>query len=223
MTGDIPTQNSLLVINAILAENPKVVIDMGIIDNIISIIVVGSSSNQPSVADTSIIAAGKILLTEMHHQEQIVSRLVEALAADIREPATLAGETKRLALTVFRIVGKKYPYILEPHLSTIVPSMILCANDRNNPVKYAAERALLYSLQLLDGEYMMQKFLSTIDAQTAKSVTDIHKRTLSKLVPQEQQRLRQVSTGDEVDEEMDEEQEIWVVGSSGTFDNDEQE
>ncbi|CAG8528557.1 17533_t:CDS:10, partial [Acaulospora morrowiae] len=213
ITGGPSTQSSLLIINAILAENPKVFIDLEITDDIITIIV-------PSIADTSIIAAGKMLLTEMYHNEQVVSRLVEALVIAIREPATLAGETKRLALTVFRTVGRKYPQILGPHHSAIIPSMILCTNDRNNPVKLAAEQALLYVLQLLDGESIMQKYISTVDTQAAKSVTDIHRRVLSKLVSQEQQRLQQKNNGDETDEEMEEEQEIWAVGSSGTFKSD---
>lgn len=51
---------------------------------------------------------------------------------------------------------------------------------------------------------------------TAKSITDFHKRALTKLAVQEQQNMEQIQVGDtnEMDEE---EQEIWAVGNIGTF------
>jgi hypothetical protein len=57
-----------------------------------------------------------MLLIDLYHGESTVACLVEALVANIREPATLLGETKRLALTVFRAVGKKFPQV---HRNTI--------------------------------------------------------------------------------------------------------
>ncbi len=52
-----------------------------------------------------------MLLTDLYHEESTVACLIEALATNVREPATLLGETKRLALTIFRAVGKKYPQV----------------------------------------------------------------------------------------------------------------
>ncbi|CAG8669579.1 15139_t:CDS:10, partial [Gigaspora margarita] len=132
-----PTQSSLLAINAILAEAPRIFSDLEIHKEIVNIIYMGSKNNQPSIADNSIIAAGKILLTEHYHEQNTISRLVEALVNDVCEPATLVGETKRLALVVFRVIGRKYP---QPHLSEIVPQIMLCARDRNIPVKLASEQ-----------------------------------------------------------------------------------
>ncbi|CAG8564220.1 8388_t:CDS:10, partial [Diversispora eburnea] len=209
LTGDPPKQSSLLSINAILAEAPKVFVDLNITNDIIDIILVGLTSNHQSISDTSIIIAGKILLTEIYQEQQKIYHLLEPLATNIREPATLVDETKRLALLVIRAIGRKYPDILKSHLSVIVPSMILCAKNKNIPLKLSAERTLLYTLQLLNGESVLQEFLSKTDVSTAKSVADFHKRVLSKLVSQ-------ASEINEM-EELEEEQEIWAVGSVGTF------
>jgi hypothetical protein len=53
-----------------------------------------------------------MLLIDLYHGESTVACLIKALATNIHEPATLLGETKRLALTVFRAVGKKFPQVL---------------------------------------------------------------------------------------------------------------
>ncbi|CAB4435640.1 unnamed protein product [Rhizophagus irregularis] len=216
LAGGSPSQSSLLAINAILAESSRMFYDLENTREVVDIIVKGSANNLPNIADTAIIAAGKMLLIDLYHGESAVACLVEALVANIREPATLLGETKRLALTVFCAVGKKFPQILEPHLSIIIPPMMVCVRDRVVPVKLAAELALVYVLQLLKGETILQQYLSTVDATTAKSITDFHKRVLTKLVVQEQQKMEQIQVGDtnEMDEE---EQEIWAVGNIGTF------
>ncbi|CAG8528815.1 4749_t:CDS:10 [Funneliformis caledonium] len=206
-----PSQSSLMAINAILAESSRMFFDMGNTREIVEIISKGSASNLPHIADTAIMAAGKMLLIDIYHEESTF--LIEALATNVREPATLLGETKRLSLSVFRTVGKKYPQILEPHLSIIIPPMMACARDRVVPVKLAAELALVYVLQLLESEAILQQYLSTVDETTAKSITDFHKRVLTKIVIQEQQKIPVGITGD-MDEE---EQEIWAVGNIGTF------
>ncbi|CAI2178661.1 6583_t:CDS:10, partial [Funneliformis geosporum] len=190
-----PSQSSLMAINAILAESSRMFFDMGNTREIVEII------------SKAIMAAGKMLLIDIYHEESAC--LIEALATNIREPATLLGETKRLSLSVFRTVGKKYPQILKPHLSTIIPPMMACARDRISPVKLAAELALVYVLQLLESETILKVF----DETTAKSITDFHKRVLTKIVMQEQQKI-QVEITDDMDEE---EQEIWAVGNIGTF------
>ena len=53
-----------------------------------------------------------MLLIDLYHEEYTIACLVEALIANVRDPATLLGETKRLALTVFRVVGKNFPQVL---------------------------------------------------------------------------------------------------------------
>lgn len=61
-----------------------------------------------------------MLLIDLYHGESAVACLVEALVANICEPATLLGETKRLALTVFCAVGKKFPQVHRILLISIV-------------------------------------------------------------------------------------------------------
>jgi hypothetical protein len=66
-----------------------------------------------------------MLLIDLYHSESTVACLVEALVVNIREPATLLGETKRLALTVFRAVGKKSPQVYCITLIPIVNDLLL--------------------------------------------------------------------------------------------------
>lgn len=95
-----------------------------------------------------------------------------------------------------------------------------CVRDRNIPVKLTAERALLYTLQLHAGETVYNRYLASVDSSTQKQISDYHRRVLSKLVQQEQQRLSLLHGAP--DEEVEEEDaEVWSVGSIAKFKEDE--
>ncbi|CAG8561777.1 6442_t:CDS:10 [Ambispora gerdemannii] len=206
---------TLLAINAILAESPTTFEDLGLTDNLVDIIINSTKSNQPMISDTAILAAGKMLLTTLYQNEEIIDRLVEALVNDIKEPPTSLADTKRLALTVFRAFARNHSAILEKYLPIIVPPLIISARDRNLSVKLVAEQALVYALQLLDGEAVLQKYLSTTDAQTNKNISEFARYNLTKAIAQEKERLEHSRANHAIDFEqvVDEDSEIWEVGN----------
>ncbi|RUS31239.1 hypothetical protein BC938DRAFT_478212 [Jimgerdemannia flammicorona] len=218
LSADGSSYGSLLAINAIIAEAPSLFSDLGITGDVVGKIIASSTSDKPYIPETAILAAGKLLLTEKYQTEDVTTKLVEGLANQIGQTNVGSGESKRMALVVVRAVGRKYPELLEKHLAILIPPMMSCVRDRNIPVKLTGERALLYTLQLLSGESLLQKYLSTVDSTTAKQITDYHRRILSKLVQQETQRLELLHGG--VDQEAEEEDsEVWSVGNIQMFED----
>lgn len=57
--------------------------------------------------------------------------------------------------------------------------------DRTIPIKLAAERALVYALQIKDGGATLEKYLKKVDAQTARSLGDYARRVLVKVSERE--------------------------------------
>ncbi|CAG8487765.1 9221_t:CDS:10 [Ambispora leptoticha] len=210
---------ALLAINAILAESPTTFEDLGLTDNLVDIIINSTKSNQPVISDTAILAAGKMLLTTLYQNEEIIDRLVEALINDVKEPPTSVADTKRLALTVFRAFARKHSAILEKYLPIVVPPLLISARDRNTSVKLVAEQALVYALQLLDGEAVLQEYLSTTDAQTNKNINEFARHNLAKVIAQEKEILEQSRANHAVgfgERLVDEDSEIWEVGNMAT-------
>jgi hypothetical protein len=64
--------------------------------------------------------------------------------------------------------------------------------------------------------FVYQSYLSTVDATAQRSIGDYHRRILSKLVSQEQQRLSQLH-GAPDEEAEEEDSEVWAVGSQASF------
>ena len=111
---------------------------------------------------------------------------------------------------------------MEPYLDKLIPPMMVCVRDRNIPVKLTAERALMYCFQLNAGEHVYEKYLSTVDATTQKQISDYHRRVLTKLAYQEQQRVSQLY-GAEDEIATEEDQEVWQVGPVIQFGDEEDE
>ena len=100
--------------------------------------------------------------------------------------------------------------------------MMNCVRERNIPVKLTAERALMYTLQLHASEAVYERYLASVDATTQKHISDYHRRVLSKLVQQEQQRVSQLHGS--VDEQAEEEDsEVWQIGSLQRFNDEDDE
>jgi hypothetical protein len=62
-----------------------------------------------------------------------------------------------------------------------VPVLMTGVRDRTIPVKLAAERALVYVLQIKKGTAVLDTFLKTLDNAQARSIGDYAKRVLTKI------------------------------------------
>jgi hypothetical protein len=71
-------------------------------------------------------------------------------------------------------------------MALFVPHIMICVRDRNIPVKLAGERCLLYLLKLRSGDGVLKAYLDSISVAESKTLSDYHRRVLSKLVVQEE-------------------------------------
>ncbi|KAM3583875.1 translational activator of GCN4 [Umbelopsis sp. WA50703] len=211
-----PPLGSTLAVNAMLVDSPSQFEDLGITDDILEKTLNDLSSEKPKIPEAAILALGKFLMTTEYQRTEIIEKISKALADIIGQKTAGVGESRRLALVVVRAVGRRYPGLLEPYLDQLVPPTMGCVRDRNIPVKLTAERAVMYLFRLLEGEETLQSYLSTVDATAQRSIGDYHRRILSKLVSQEQQRLSQLH-GAPDEEAEEEDSEVWAVGSQASF------
>jgi hypothetical protein len=66
-------------------------------------------------------------------------------------------------------------------MNTAVPILMVGVRDRTIPVKLAAERALVYVLQIKKGPKVLETFLKTLETQQARSIGDYARRVLTKI------------------------------------------
>lgn len=71
---------------------------------------------------------------------------------------------------------------------------MVCVKEKNVPVKLAAERALVHTLQLKSGDAILKEAVAKVDAETGKALADYYKRVLSKVA---------AATGEESDDDTD--------------------
>ncbi len=71
---------------------------------------------------------------------------------------------------------------MSKHLSLVVPPLMERIKDRSNfPVKLAAERALMHTLQVHTDPEVLKSYSQTLDQATARTLVDYAKRVLAKL------------------------------------------
>jgi hypothetical protein len=58
---------------------------------------------------------------------------------------------------------------------------MISVRERTIPVKLAAERALVYVLQIKNGTEILDKYLKTLDPSSARSTSDYARRVLTKI------------------------------------------
>ncbi|KAL1923463.1 uncharacterized protein VTP21DRAFT_8443 [Calcarisporiella thermophila] len=212
----IPTYVSLLALNAVLANVPMLLEELGTVSDVVNMTVEGCSSSRFEVADMAVLAAGKMLLTEQMRKTELVDKLVNVLAGVIQAPKNGSNDTKRLAILAVKAIAVRDASVLHPYLSVLVPNILLCVRDRNTSIKLLAERAMVHLLQLLDGEYVMQAFIASASASTGKALNEYYTRYLSKIV-QEQQSLYHQKGEDMLEEDVEDETEVMAVGREVGF------
>jgi hypothetical protein len=107
----------------------------------------------------------------------ILDKLIE-----ISQPSSPLADARRLAILVLKNTAKNNYAIIKPQLSSLVPALMLSVRDRTIPIKLAADRAMVYALQLKNGDTsVLDPYLKTLDAQLARSIGDYARRVLSKI------------------------------------------
>ncbi|KAF9179251.1 translational activator of GCN4 [Haplosporangium sp. Z 11] len=207
---NVPLSASMLAINSVLVESPQLFIETGHVQEIANAALKAIINPIESSSTAAVLVIGKMINNEAYQVDQeLMGELIKKLSQHLSQDINL--ESKRLILVSIRAVARQAPWLVQPHLSHVVPLLMASVRERVIPIKLAAERALLFALQLQKDDSVYQTYLGTIDNTANKALTDYHRRILSKLAANEQARLEQLY-GQEDAEAMEEDSEVNSVG-----------
>ncbi|KAF9918095.1 translational activator of GCN4 [Lobosporangium transversale] len=217
---NIPLSASMLAINSVLVESPQLFIETGHVQEVANAALAAIPNPVEGSSTAAVLAIGKMLINEAYQVDQeLIGELLKKLTLHLSLEINI--ESKRLILVSVRAVARQSPWLVEPHLKEIVPLMMTSVRERVIPIKLAAERALLFALQLQKDDSIYQKYLGTIDTAASKALTDYHRRILSKLAVNERARLEQLH-GQEDAEAAEEDAEVYSVGGLNLGTNDDE-
>ncbi|KAI9236262.1 MAG: armadillo-type protein [Podila humilis] len=209
--GDsVPLSGAMLAINSVLVESPQLFIQTGHVQEIANAALTAIPNPIESSSTAAVVAIGKMITNEAYQVDQeLMGELIKKLAAHLTLETNI--ESKRLILVCLRAVSRQAPWLVEPHLGTLVPLMMTSVRERVIPIKLAAERALLFALQLQKDDTVYQTYLGTIDTAASKALIDYHRRILSKLAINERTRIENLH-GQEDADAVEEDAEVYAVG-----------
>ncbi|KAG0031837.1 translational activator of GCN4 [Podila clonocystis] len=209
--GDsVPLSGAMLAINSVLVESPQLFIQTGHVQEIANAALAAIPNAIESSSTAAVVAIGKMITSEAYQVDQeLMGELIKKLAAHLTLETNI--ESKRLILVCLRAVSRQAPWLIEPHLATLVPLMMSSVRERVIPIKLAAERALLFALQLQKDDGVYQSYLGTIDTAASKALIDYHRRILSKLAINERARIENLH-GQEDADAVEEDAEVYAVG-----------
>ncbi|KAJ3309186.1 translational activator of GCN4, partial [Boothiomyces sp. JEL0838] len=126
------------------------------------------------VAEAAVSLAAQVL--RCHTDETLVLELIE-----ITRPSTESTDARRNAIVALKNFAKTDFDAVKPLLDKLVPAFMVSIRDRVIPIKLAAERALVYILQIKAGTQVLDTYLTKLDAPSARSIGDYARRVLMKI------------------------------------------
>lgn len=133
-----------------------------------------------SINQSSVVEVAVSVTNELMNVNQISLELLQALVA-LCSPGTDFADARREAIIVIKNLTKKNHKLIIPVLKTIIPILMQSVRDRTIPIKLAAERALVYVLQIRKGTNLLDQYLKTLDSASARSIGDYARRVLQKI------------------------------------------
>ncbi|KAI9805236.1 MAG: translational activator of GCN4 [Piccolia ochrophora] len=210
---------SILALNAVLVEAPSSLTEGSFAEDTQKVVCQGIKSNITFVADNSVLAAGKYLLSETAGKSfETTKPLFEALASVVQPGAPI--DTRRRALVVIRTVARLHVDLVKPHMSTLVPPVFSSVRDPVIPIKLSAEAAFLSIFSVVEADNaVFDKYLSgqgsNLPPTTKRSMQDYFKRVALRLGSQARER-REAEGGQGglglSDDEREDEREVWSIG-----------
>ncbi|KAL9028966.1 MAG: hypothetical protein Q9196_002741 [Gyalolechia fulgens] len=217
LTSHVST-SSILNLNSVLVESSATLIEL-YAQETSSLICQGIGSKNVSIADNSVLAAGKYLLsTADNGSSEKTAPIFEALASAISPGNPV--DTRRLSLVVVRTVSRTHSSAVRPHLHALAQPIFASVRDPVIPVKLAAEAAFLEIFSVVTHEHKdFDQYIAgpgaSLNPATKRSMQDYFKRVAMRLGGQARERKEaeggQGGLGLSNDEREDE-REIWSVG-----------
>ncbi|KAI1079818.1 translational activator GCN1 [Whalleya microplaca] len=221
------TNASVLALNAVFVESPQMLLESPIAEDLPDLLCQGMSNKNLFVADNSILATGKYLLTDSPKSFESTKPIFSTLAT-ITSPGN-PSDSRRLALVIVRTVARANMEMVRPHLGLLAPPVFASVRDPVIPVKLAAEAAFVELFGVVDEDArVFDKYMAApgpgggadLPPNTRRSMQDYFKRVAVRLGGQARER-REAEGGlvgglglshDEVEDE----REIWSVGGVET-------
>ncbi|KAI1655437.1 ARM repeat-containing protein [Daldinia decipiens] len=213
------TSASVLALNAVFVESPQALLESPLAEDLPDLLCQGMSNKNLFVADNSILATGKYLLTDSPKSFELTKPIFSTLATIIG-PGN-PSDSRRLALVIVRTVSRANLDIVRPHLPLLAPPVFASVRDPVIPVKLAAEAAFIELFSVVDEEgKVFEKYMSgagaDLPANTKRSIQDYFKRVAVRLGSQARER-REAEGGQGglglSNDEAEDEKEIWSVGA----------
>ncbi|KAI1372611.1 translational activator GCN1 [Hypoxylon crocopeplum] len=213
------TNASVLALNAVFVESPQTLLESPLAEDLPDLLCQGMSNKNLFVADNSILATGKYLLTDSPKSFESTKPIFSSLATIIN-PGN-PSDSRRLALVIVRTVSRANLEMVRPHLPLLAPPLFASVRDPVIPVKLAAEAAFIELFSVVDEETkVFEKYIAgagaDLPANTKRSMQDYFKRVAVRLGSQARER-REAEGGQGglglANDEVEDEKEIWSVGS----------
>ncbi|ETS84164.1 hypothetical protein PFICI_02189 [Pestalotiopsis fici W106-1] len=208
--------SSVLALNAVLVESKEVLLENPLAEDLPDVLCQGMSNKNLFVADNSILATGKYLLSATPPFEQ--AKPIFSTLASIIAPGN-PGDSRRLALVAVRTVCRKNMELVRPHLPLLAGPIFASVRDPVIPVKFAAEAAFIELFDVVAEEgKVIEKFVQSPAGQemapnTRRSMGDYFKRVALRLGAQARERREMEGLSND---EAEDEREIWSVGQVET-------
>ncbi|KAI1428707.1 armadillo-type protein [Xylaria sp. FL1777] len=211
--------SSVLALNAVLVESAQTLLESPAGEDLPELLCQGMSNKNLFVADNTILATGKYLLSGSTKSFETTKPIFSTLAAIIG-PGN-PSDSRRLALVVVRTVSRANMELVRPHLVVLAPPVFASVRDPVIPVKLAAEATFVELFGVVDEETaVFDRYMGgpggELPANTKRSMQDYFKRVAVRLGQQARER-REAEGGQGglglSNDEVEDEKEVWSVGA----------
>jgi hypothetical protein len=131
-------------------------------------------SEKPQVTEAAVGLAKALLMSDSTEMEKLLPVIIKST-----QPGP-SNETRIYSLQIIGWLAKSCLLNLQ-HLQAIVPSVMTCTRDRTVPIKLAAERCIVHTLQLKSGTKVLEKYLTTLDKNSASGFSEFSLKLRNKM------------------------------------------
>ncbi|KAI1178029.1 armadillo-type protein [Nemania sp. FL0916] len=213
------SSSSVLALNAAFVESAQALLNSPAGEDLPELLCQGMSNKNLFVANNTILATGKYLLSDSSKSFEMTKPIFSSLSAIIG-PGN-PSDSRRLALVVVRTVSRANMELVRPHLAALAPPVFASVRDPVIPVKLAAEATFVELFGVVDEETaVFDRYMggpgSELPANTKRSMQDYFKRVAVRLGQQARER-REAEGGQGglglSNDEVEDEKEVWSVGA----------
>lgn len=234
------TPASILALNAVLAENPKVITNTYLSETR-DVLATSLTSGPTFIQHNAVLAIGKLLLMDPEHDDDSIisdtsanKPLIDTLASKVKAGNDI--DTRRLSLVVLRTLSRHHNIQIRPFFPVLLLPVYQSLRDPIIPIKLAAEACFIQLFDVVESEgAVFEEFVGSEEAKkefqppVLRAVGEYMKRVGVKLGGQKREQ-REAEGGVKGNlglgsDEVEDEKEVWSVGrveldASGVFGDD---